>query len=471
LHASARRIDRACARSRPRSFFRAHFAALAVALSVFVPLSAPNAARAQQEECLQDVDCADGNVCNGIERCVCAGEPCSTHVCATSPPIPCDDGDECTEDACDPAVGCSHAEELCPASCAGQPDGARCIDGSVCTSGDQCQGGVCVPGPAPACPDMDSCTSAACDPVFGCVYTEEFVSAPCVPECTGTVADFTRCPGDSNICSIDACLPSTSFGDDKCIEGLLFGRQCADGDLCNGDEWCSPVLGCQANSPRVCDDGDACNGDETCDALNGCIAGTPLPDGSACDDHLACTGNDSCAAENCSGTPLTPADCDDANPGTADQCREGFGCLGCRPLAIKSLGVKFAADGKPGSLKARGEIVLGAATVAPAAESVTLIADLDGAEAYRATLPAGALVALATGKYSFKDKTGAVNGLRSLRLTERNGALAWKSAAKGLAIAGPQATSAAILLIAGDDCFASNAACTVTGSGKGLKCR
>jgi hypothetical protein len=319
---------------------------------------------------------------------------------------------------------------------------------------------------------MDECTSAACDPVFGCVYTEEFVSAPCVPECTGTVADFTRCPGDNNICSIDACLPSTSFGDDKCLDGLLFGRQCADGDLCNGDEWCSPVLGCQANAPRVCDDGDACNGTESCDSQTGCVAGTPLPDGASCDDHLACTDDDLCATEECAGTPLAPGACDDADAATADQCREPYGCLSCRPLSLKSLGLKFASPGKQDAkLKTRGEITLGSVTVAPAAEDLTLIVDLGTGEIYRATLGAGALGVLAPGKLAFKDKTSANDGLRSVRLTESPGEIGFKTASAGLALAGPPSAAAGVVLLIGDDCFSAAPACRTTGSGKGVKCR
>lgn len=424
---------------------------------------APRAALA--EECFQDGECADADVCNGIERCL-------DNACIPSAPIPCDDGDPCTLDQCDPAIGCSHAEELCPADCTGLGDGERCIDGTTCTVGDTCQSGACVAGPVRTCPDIDECTSAQCDAVFGCMYTEEFVSPPCVPECTGTVADFTRCPGDRNLCSIDACLPSTSFGDDKCIDGLLFGRQCADHDLCNGDEWCSPVLGCQADAPRVCDDGDICNGAETCDSQAGCQAGTPLPDGTACDDHLLCTATDQCAAENCAGTPLTAADCDDSDGSTTDECREGFGCLNCGALGVRSLSVKFAQAGKQNAkIKARGELTLGSATVAPAAESFTLIVDLGGGEVYRASLAAGAIDTLTPEKFQFRDKTGTVaDGLRLVGLIDRGAELAWKTSSAGLSLAGPQAGSGAVVLVIGDDCFSSSATCVVTGGGKALRC-
>jgi hypothetical protein len=311
--------------------------------------------------------------------------------------------------------------------------------------------------------------------VFGCVYVEQAVSPPCVAQCTGTVADFTRCTADANICTIDACLPSTSFGEDECIKGLLFPqRQCGDADVCNGDEWCSPVLGCQSGPALVCDDGDACNGTETCDAQTGCRPGTPLPDGSACDDDLDCTVTDTCAAEACAGTPVTPADCDDADSGTSDECREGFGCLHCNALTLRSVNLKFTrADRQDGKIKVGGTLMLQAASVAPDAEAFTLILDLDGDETYRAALPPGAIPAVAAGKYAYGSKTRSIDagGLLSLRLMSKGSEIALKTSSAGLAIAGPRAVSGNVIVVVGDDCFRAGFTCESVGNGKGLRCR
>jgi hypothetical protein len=127
-------------------------------LRTLIDTLAPKAALA--DECFFDADCADGNVCNGIERCVCTNMQCDSHVCVSSAPIPCDDGNPCTDDQCDPAIGCSHAEELCPADCTALADGTPCIDGTTCTVGDFCEEGPCMPGLARDCPDIDECTSA-----------------------------------------------------------------------------------------------------------------------------------------------------------------------------------------------------------------------------------------------------------------------------------------------------------------------
>lgn len=52
-------------------------------------------------ECKGDEDCNDGNVCNGLETC-----DVESHVCLPGEQLDCDDGDACTEDLCDAALGC-----------------------------------------------------------------------------------------------------------------------------------------------------------------------------------------------------------------------------------------------------------------------------------------------------------------------------------------------------------------------------
>ena len=427
--------------------------------------SAALPADVRAQECIQDGDCADASVCNGIERCVAT-------TCVPSTPIPCDDSDPCTRDECDPAAGCAHPEELCPSSCAGLADGTPCADGTVCTRGDACAAGVCVAGPSVTCSGLDECTASSCDPVYGCVYTETVVAPPCASDCTGGVADFTRCAGDDDPCTLDACLPSVDFSVDKCVDNLLLNRQCADDDLCNGAEWCSPLLGCQADAPLACDDGDACNGTETCDAETGCVTGTPLPDGTACDDHKQCTGGDQCASTTCSGVALTAADCDDSNAATEDSCREGFGCLNCAPLETAALNVRLAGAGASnGKLKSRGKVGLGGAAIAPAAESFAVIVTRDGEEKYRAELAAGTITTRAPGRYVFADKTGLVaNGLRTLRLSERSGTLTWKTSSTSLADTGPVASAASLVVVIGDDCFSAGLTCSTNASGTKLKC-
>ena len=74
--------------------------------------------------------CDDGSACT-------AGDVCTGTVCGGAP-LSCDDSNPCTDDSCNPALGCVHSNNT-----------SACNDGNVCTIGDICQGGVCagtVPG-------------------------------------------------------------------------------------------------------------------------------------------------------------------------------------------------------------------------------------------------------------------------------------------------------------------------------------
>ena len=95
-------------------------------------------------------DCDDGDACT-------KGGTCDNGNCATEPVL-CDDENPCTTDACVPATGCTHVDN----------NGASCSDGSTCTVGDTCAAGACLPGAATVCDDGNSCTDDACDPEAGC---------------------------------------------------------------------------------------------------------------------------------------------------------------------------------------------------------------------------------------------------------------------------------------------------------------
>jgi hypothetical protein len=73
-------------------------------------------------------------------------------------PGDCADGNPCTDDLCNPDLGCQN------------PDNAdSCEDGDPCTDSDQCSGGACQPGPPPDCDPGDACLIGFCDAELGCV--------------------------------------------------------------------------------------------------------------------------------------------------------------------------------------------------------------------------------------------------------------------------------------------------------------
>ncbi len=81
--------------------------------------------------CNADAQCNDGLACNGVETC-----DLGNAICLAGTPIVCDDGNECTTDACIDPLG----------TCGATPvvDGTSCDDGVTCSVPDTCQAGACL---------------------------------------------------------------------------------------------------------------------------------------------------------------------------------------------------------------------------------------------------------------------------------------------------------------------------------------
>jgi slime mold repeat-containing protein len=282
--------------------------------------------------CATDLDCNDGNPCNGAESCL-AG------VCVPGTPFVCDDGDPCNGvETCDPTTGacvngtpcddgnpCNGVEtcDLTTGCHLGTP--IACGDGLACDGTETCDpnSAACVPGTPPNCDDGNPCTADSCVEPTGCVHVP--TTGPC---------------DDGNACT----------SNDFCQGGVCVGTpvSCDDGKVCNGFETCDPLSGaCVAGTPPICDDGNPCTSD-SCDDVLGCLYTNNT---GPCDDGNLCTTNDTCAGGTCVGTPVTctggdpctglnacdpltgtcqpgtPLDCDDGNPCTDDTCDVTLGCL------------------------------------------------------------------------------------------------------------------------------------------------
>lgn len=123
--------------------------------------------------------------------------------------LACDDGDPCTTDACDPAVGC-----IAPPVA----DGTACEDGDPCTVDGACQAGACASTPRD-CSATDAChLDGVCDSQTG------VCSAPTAP-------DETACDDGLACTDGDRCLSGVCGGDDAC------GGQAG---LCDVDAFCNP---------------------------------------------------------------------------------------------------------------------------------------------------------------------------------------------------------------------------------------
>ena len=260
----------------------------------------------------------DGGACD-LDGNKCTQDLCMTQVCKASPPSDCDDDNSCTTDGCNPKSGlCAHVTLA---------DGSPCQDGDVCTVGDGCQSGACKAGALDTCDDGNQCTVDACDPFGGCGHTSAPNGSACDPDaskCTNDVCDAGVCNAvapnlcdDKNACTTDSCVAKTG----ACIYVKLSdGGACSDGNACTIGDACQAGA-CEGGPPAGCDDANQCTTD-ACDPIGGC-SHTANVDGSTCElDGNKCT-LDVCTAGICSSSKTV--DCDDKNVCTTDSCTSNSG--------------------------------------------------------------------------------------------------------------------------------------------------
>ena len=259
--------------------------------------------------CETDADCAafeDGDHCNGTLFCVgglCAVDPASVVTCDASADT------QCFQSLCDPATG------TCKATF---PAGTPCFDGNVCTVGDTCQGGVCVPGPDECACDTDlDCLphddGDACNGALRCVVTEGglgqcLIDPGTLPTCAPL--DAAGCLPTACDSATGACLPAPEPDGTPCDDGDL----CTAADACAAGQCAGELLACAAPAPCQL---------AACDPTTGACEPTPKPDGAPCDDGDVCTAADACIAGQCSGDPVP---CDDGDLCTDDLCDPALGC-------------------------------------------------------------------------------------------------------------------------------------------------
>ena len=126
--------------------------------------------------CEVDEDCSthqDDDLCNGTLHCIdsplgglCEVEPDSVVTC------PHDGLPECAVSYCEPTTGeCATGNSV---------DGVPCDDGDACTFAESCGEGACLSGGELTCNDGLDCTADACDPAIGCIHEETEACEECV---------------------------------------------------------------------------------------------------------------------------------------------------------------------------------------------------------------------------------------------------------------------------------------------------
>jgi len=290
--------------------------------------------------CEKDEDCApfdDADLCNG--KLFCKNKKCQvnpdTVVSCADPTL-----DPCKSAACNPETGACVFTDLA--------DATPCDDKTACTEADKCLAGVCK-GVKLVCDDGNLCTDDACDPKLGCVYSYNSIDcddgSPCTPDdhceqglCVGTVdpscvctkneecakfEDGNKCNG-TLICKGAKCVidPATIVTCDtskdtdckvtfcnkengKCEQAAFAdGKPCDDSNKCTQKDSCKGGA-CAGTANVTCDDTNPCTND-SCDPQLGCIA---VPNTAACDDKDPCTGGDKCQDGVC-------------QPGTQNLCAD-----------------------------------------------------------------------------------------------------------------------------------------------------
>ena len=153
---------------------------------------------------------------------------------ALAVPMPdCEDGNGCTVDTFDiETERCIHVAESLP-----------CNDFNACTTGDICVDALCL-GAAVDCDDGDSCTDDACDPEAGCVNVptrrcddnNPCTRDICEPDggCSHeNLSDGTPCDDAEQCTSADICFRGQCRGVD-----IPENSPCDDGDPCSFNERC-----------------------------------------------------------------------------------------------------------------------------------------------------------------------------------------------------------------------------------------
>ncbi len=187
--------------------------------------------------------CADGNVCNGEETC-------QSGVCTLGTPLTCDDSNVCTTDSCNPGTGCVYTPVA---------NGTSCADGNVCNGEETCQSGVCTLGTPLTCDDSNVCTDDSCNPSVGCVHTPVPDATSCNDGDPCTINDMCVsgvCRGEV----VDSDSDGVADQCDNCPTILNQGQEDRDedgiGDVCDNCPDVPNELQSESDGDGI---GDACD--------------------------------------------------------------------------------------------------------------------------------------------------------------------------------------------------------------------
>ena len=198
------------------------------------------------------------NSCDGSGHCVFTPVDLCTGV-------NCDDSNACTDDTCNPLIGCVHITKACD-------------DSNACTT-DSCNSVTGCAHTAINCDDGNPNTADTCDTASGCQHFSNF-----------DICTVLSC-NDFNVCTTDSCIP---------YQGCAhYNITCNDNNALTTDS-CNAITGC-VHTPLV----------DVCDSLD-------------CNDSNACTADSCTPYQGCAHSAIV---CNDENPFTIDSCDPASGCV------------------------------------------------------------------------------------------------------------------------------------------------
>ncbi len=202
----------------------------------------------------------------------------------------------------------------------GVPDECEADPGCLCDLNGTCDSGEsCVTCPCDCFSESSlGCGNGACEPSLG----EDCMSCPL--DCNGIQngnpsnrfccgngpgGAFNRVGCDDPRCTADGF---------DCSNQPVLASCCGDGNCEGTEDGLNCAVDCAAGCvvPADCDDADPCT-------IEDCVVGVCVNDPIDCDDGNACT-TDSCSGGVCVNDLI---DCDDGDPCTADTCDPGSGCV------------------------------------------------------------------------------------------------------------------------------------------------
>jgi hypothetical protein len=176
--------------------------------------------------------CVDGNACT-------QSDTCQSGVCSGSNPVTC-----VPLDVCHVAGSCSPSTGLCSNPAA--PDGSGCSDANGCTQTDACQSGSCVGSNPVVCTASDQCHQAGtCSPATGiCSNPAAQDGTPCI--------DGSVCTTDE-VCQSGVCVgvggPAPAEVDDGVQVSQLAGVTTITWNLAAGSTWSDVLRGLVGGLP------------------------------------------------------------------------------------------------------------------------------------------------------------------------------------------------------------------------------